>query len=456
MMRRIKWLTGVLLVLMVVAGCGGGASREEEATPTPIPTPIVPTKPTYEVKRGEVVRELEFTGRIAPVVEEELFFRTAGYVGTVYVERDDFVETGDLLAELEVIDLKNQLLQAEAALEMAIANNEKRLAEAEASLRSTELRVASARADNPASQVTIAEVGLERAKIALSEAQEAYDEAWDPGRDWELDIAWKKKALENEREATERALRQAELSLKVAKAQVQQALQSLEKHQYNVEICEHEVELARLRLEQLEAGLDIEEIKLNVQRLRDLLNDAQLKAPFDGQVLSLSITDGRAVEGYRPVMVIGELSELEVSASLQGSQMEDLQEGMPVAVTIASRPGEEIKGQIRRLPYPYGGGGRISSDAEERDESSRVSLDVSATDAGLELGDLVRMTVVLERKDDVLWLPPQAIRIFEGRRFVVLQEGDAQRRVDVQIGVEGEDRVEIEEGLAEGQVVIGP
>jgi len=127
-----------------------------------------------------------------------------------------------------------------------------------------------------------------------------------------------------------------------------------------------------------------------------------------------------------------------------------------VAVTIASRPGEEIKGQIRRLPYPYGGGGRISSDAEERDESSRVSLDVSATDAGLELGDLVRMTVVLERKDDVLWLPSQAIRIFEGRRFVVLQEGDAQRRVDVQIGVEGEDRVEIEEGLAEGQVVIGP
>lgn len=456
MMRRIKWLTGVLIVLMVVAGCGGGPSREEEATPTPIPTPIVPTKPTYEVKRGEVVRELEFTGRIAPVVEEELFFRTAGYVGTVYVERDDLVETGDLLAELEVIDLKNHLLQAEAALEMAIANNEKRLAEAEASLRSTELRLASAKADNPASQVTIAEVGLERAKIALSEAQEAYDEAWDPGRDWELDIAWKKKALENEREATERGLRQAELSLKVAEAQYQQALQSLEKHQYNVEICEHEVELARLRLEQLEAGLDIEEIKLNVQRLRDLLNDAQLKAPFDGQVLSLSITDGRAVEGYRPVMVIGELSELEVSASLQGSQMEDLQEGMPVAVTIASRPGEEIKGQIRRLPYPYGGGGRISSDAEERDESTRVSLEVLATDAGLELGDLVRMTVALERKDDVLWLPPQAIRTFEGRRFVVVQEGDAQRRVDVKIGVEGEDRVEIEEGLAEGQVVIGP
>jgi multidrug efflux pump subunit AcrA (membrane-fusion protein) len=55
----------------------------------------------------------------------------------------------------------------------------------------------------------------------------------------------------------------------------------------------------------------------------------------------------------------------------------------------------------------------------------------------------------------VLWLPPQAIRTFEGRKFVVVQEGDAQRRVDVKIGVEGEDRVEIVEGLNEGQVVVG-
>ena len=74
---------------------------------------------------------------------------------------------------------------------------------------------------------------------------------------------------------------------------------------------------------------------------------------------------------------------------------------------------------------------------------------------GLELGDLVRVEVVVEREDNVLWLPPQAIRTFDGRKFVVVQDGELQRRVDVKIGVEGEDRVEIEEGLTEGQVVVG-
>jgi multidrug efflux pump subunit AcrA (membrane-fusion protein) len=84
-----------------------------------------------------------------------------------------------------------------------------------------------------------------------------------------------------------------------------------------------------------------------------------------------------------------------------------------------------------------------------------VTLEVPVNEAGLERGNLVRVTVVLERKDDVLWLPPQAVRTFEGREFVVVQDGEAQLRVDVKVGIESEDRVEIEEGLTEGQIVIG-
>ena len=72
------------------------------------------------------------------------------------------------------------------------------------------------------------------------------------------------------------------------------------------------------------------------------------------------------------------------------------------------------------------------------------------------MGDLVDVTVTVERKDDVLWLPPQAIRNFNGRRFAVIQDGDVQRRVDIKIGIQAEERVEIEEGLQAGQTVVGP
>ncbi len=56
----------------------------------------------------------------------------------------------------------------------------------------------------------------------------------------------------------------------------------------------------------------------------------------------------------------------------------------------------------------------------------------------------------------VLWLPPQAIRVFEGREFVVVRDGDMQRRVDLKTGLKTVECVEIIEGLSEGQVVIAP
>jgi hypothetical protein len=38
----------------------------------------------------------------------------------------------------------------------------------------------------------------------------------------------------------------------------------------------------------------------------------------------------------------------------------------------------------------------------------------------------------------------------------VLIDGETRRRVDVKVGIETQDRIEIEEGLEEGQVIEGP
>ena len=50
---------------------------------------------------------------------------------------------------------------------------------------------------------------------------------------------------------------------------------------------------------------------------------------------------------------------------------------------------------------------------------------------------------------------PDAIRAFEGRRFVVVREGERERRVTVKTGIETDDKVEILDGLKAGDVVVG-
>ena len=52
-------------------------------------------------------------------------------------------------------------------------------------------------------------------------------------------------------------------------------------------------------------------------------------------------------------------------------------------------------------------------------------------------------------------LPPAAIRTFAGRKFVEIEEDGVRKRVDVVLGIESAERVEIREGLEEGQTVVG-
>lgn len=379
---------------LLLGGCAllpAGRSQQisdEAPTPTPIPTAIVAMKPTYKVQKGEVVKELTFSGRISPVVEEELFFRNSGRVRAVMVKRNQMVTKGTLLAELEIDTLERDLASSKLELEQAqiVLDSAKR---------------------NLGYDQHVAKINLEMAQIQLAELQSKTP----PDRN-------------------------------------------------AIALQQKQVELAQISVERMDTGVDAnlqnnyERAKLNVEKLEAAINDAQIHAPFDGQLLSVSLTPGQAVEGFQKVISLADVTKLEVSADLLSDQMTQLVEAMPVKVVLVSRPGDILTGKIRQLPYPYGSGGKGIS-VEDQDKSTRFTLDQSAKDLGFQMGDLVRVTAELERKQDVLWVPPQALRVFDGRRFAVVQEGDTQRRVDVNVGIQTQERVEVKEGLELGQTVVG-
>lgn len=453
MIRRnpISRLFFVLVMIGAVFGAtacdmgGGQASTKDEPTPTPIPTSVVPTNPTYVVQRGDVIRELQFSGRVAPVVEQELFFRAGGYVKEVYARRNDQVKTGDLLAELEVPDLKNQITQKEAELQSVQMDQERRMTEAENSVRAADLRLSKLEASRSASQLVGARINLERARTALEDARAEYNKS--------LDREWEKEEV---RDGYARAVRNAEWNVEIAEAQYQDALRSRERTNYDIELAEMDLELAEMRLAEIETGLEVTRTVLSLKRLEDQLNDARITAPFEGEILSVNVIEGRQVQAYNPVMILADLSQLEISADLLDSEMSELSEDMEVVAEFVNQPGEALTGFIRRLPYPFGGGGLSDAETEE-DSSVRITLPaLESTDIEYDVGDRLRITVEIDRSEDTLYLPPQAVRTFEGRSFVVVREDAGQRRVDVRIGLRSDERVEILEGLSEGQTVIAP
>lgn len=379
--------------ILLIAGCAllpstrTQQAANEPPTPTPIPTSPIPAKPTYKVQKGEVVKEMTFSGRISPVKEEDLFFRTSGRVRTVFAKRNDTVKKGDVLADFEIEALERDLNSAN--------------------------------------------LELERAQVTLTEAEQ--------------DLSFDRRSTQ--------------LQLDIAQIKLDNLRQS-NADSTSISLAEKEVEIAQISVDKLNRDVsvllrnDVERAQYNVDKLKQQIAEAQVIAPFDGLLLSISLVPGQAVEGYKVVATIADTSNLEATADLFSDQLTDLAEQMPVTIALSNRPGEKLTGSIRQLPYPYGKGGNGKT-VEEQDKSTRVTVDKSAKDAGFQMGDLVRVTVELERKADVLWLPPQALRLFNGRRFAVVQDGDAQRRVDVTVGIEAEERVEIKDGLQEGQTVVG-
>jgi hypothetical protein len=141
-----------------------------------------------------------------------------------------------------------------------------------------------------------------------------------------------------------------------------------------------------------------------------------------------------------------------VAAELSADQMHQLQQGQPAAISLLSRPDVSMPAVVRQLPGGTGAGG--SGAVQGQDQTTRFTV-TDAKDQQLTPGAVVKIHIILERKDNVLWLPPEAVRAFEGRRFVVVREGDRERRVAVRVGIETADKVEIAEGVKEGDVVVG-
>ena len=454
-LRRYLYTNVLLCMLFLVTGCG--RTDATPVAPTSAPTPGT-TGLTYVVQRGRVTRRLEFSGRISPVDEVPLYFKTAGYVKQVLVRPGDQVKAGDLLAELEtelgIESLQNQIASAELGLAVAQARltqaeeaNAYAIAQAEMSLVLAQEQLArtrALRATYTAGSVS-ARVGLEQAEDLVARAETEYQEALD--RYWETQDVHDRYAF---------VLQQAQWNLETAEAQHDQATANQWAYQHEFKIAEIGVDQAEAELEQLKKGVDpvlIIQVQQAQQALDRLKESSQIVAPVDGEVISLSLYPGRPVEPFRTVIIVADPSAIEVSAGLSDDQLKDLTEGQKATIALSINPDRTWVSTIRRLPYPYGTGGSIESPAG-LDNSTRISLEGDVGE--LNLGDLVRVTIVLEEKDDVLWLPPAAIQTFQGRNLVTVQEGGRQRRVDVELGIEGQERVEILKGLEEGQEIIAP
>jgi HlyD family secretion protein len=109
--RRKLWLAAGLAVLLVAGYC---AARSRNGA-------SVARFRTEEVTRGELVVKVTATGKLQPLNQVDVGSEVSGLVESVFVDDNDYVKKGQVLARLDVSKLEDAVVNARATLASAEA-----------------------------------------------------------------------------------------------------------------------------------------------------------------------------------------------------------------------------------------------------------------------------------------------------------------------------------------------
>ena len=505
----------IWIILLLVVASAGAYSYYSTVMATNAANEVEEELQTTAVRRGNIVISATGAGSVIAADEIELSFTTSGVLTELLVSVGDEAEAGDVLARLDDTDRQETLADATTRLEQAklqtdatttqtgvsydditIAQAELALEEAQSALddllnwEPDEGEIALAQAELEAAQasynaagaqnassaysVEIRQVNVAQAERALAEAQAAYDQAFDPARDWELSDPRHARQLEAERAAAARNLQRAKEELQIAQASLNQTVassasssvanartavlraeQALEAVQTGP--TEEEIEAARQAVRQAElalqkARLDHEANLLSLaQAERDVANaeaaleDTVLRAPVAGTVTAINASVGEAASG--PVIVLADQDQTLLEVFLDETDLESVRVGYEADIVFDALPDETFTGEVVRVDP------QLHEEAGLTAVRALVQVDYDGAQA-LPLGLNATVDVIGGLAEDALIVPVEALREISAGQYAVfvVEEGEPQLRM-VEVGLMDFTFAEIHSGVEEGDVI---
>jgi RND family efflux transporter MFP subunit len=243
----------------------------------------------------------------------------------------------------------------------------------------------------------------------------------------------------------------AEEQVKTTRAQYEIAKDNLDNGVVGVseDVLELQVDIAKASWESAKLGLESAKISLESAELS--LEQAELVAPFDGVVGDISISEGQEVSAATmaaPAISLVDTSDIEMRGSIDEIDISIVELNQEANILLDALPDEEIKGTVAFIS-PIGTSlvGVVSYE-------TRITLD--NPDERLRDGMTATAEVIVERHDNVLFIPNRALRgTWENPKVLVLIDGQQEER-EIALGLTDGIDVEVLSGLEEGEAVVLP
>jgi len=344
------------------------------------------------VQRGDLLRDVSVQGRVVASLHPTLFSSGQGIV-SLRTKAGSQVRRGDVLATVDSKELQSALEQARAQLLSIRAELERQKIVA----RQTQLRARQS--------VDLLSLRLEAAKRALTRNETTFREGLSNKTDYE---------------SAQDGVRISQMELDQAKKELDLSRETLS---FEMQTREQQV------VSQQSVAAD----------LAKRVDDLTIRAPFDGMVASVAVQDRDAVAPNQAVLMIVNLSSLELEVALPEEYAGETAIGTPATISFNGR---EYQGKVTAVSPEV--------------VANQVAATVAFTDqpAGLKQNQRLTTRLVFESKKDVLKVARGAFVDATGGRSAFVVDGKMATLRPITLGVTSASEVEVLEGLAAGETIV--
>jgi HlyD family secretion protein len=392
--RRRRIIIGsIVLLILVGAGYGVYAALS--------PTHVIDPSKIATVERGDLAKVVVATGKIQPLSKVEVKSKASGIVKKLFVDYGDHVKQGEILAELDKVQLEASVRASQANYQAAQAARDSAVASLERS-----------KVDAEGPDVPFLKLNMGRAEQMYSDGVMAKSLVEDAEKNYQMAL--------NKQVSAQRNLIVAKAEIAKAEAQVAQAKAALE----NAE--------------------------------EDLRNST-IVSPIDGLVLSRDVNVGDAVSSILVLgsqatllLTLGDISEVYVQGKVDEADIGKVYLNQPARIVVEAFKDKKFTGKVTKIS-PLG---------KEKDNVTtfEVRVSISNPTGELKANMSANAEVVLEEKKDVLMVQEAAL-IYDKDRNASVEEPDpkaanGRKKVNVKLGISNGVKTEIVSGLNEKQQVV--
>ncbi len=386
--KSLPYLFGALLVVLIV-----WLLLKENTSTLRVNTATVTVS---NVEEGEFNDYVSLSGTVQPMTTMQLSPLESGVVERVVAEEGTAVKAGDVILEMSNKQLSMQILQSEADL-----------AEKQNILRNTL-------------------ISMEQERLSLRQEMLMLD----------LEVTRKQRAYEQNKELLNEELVAREVYLQ-SKEDYELALsrRSLVRERQKQDSLYRTVQVAQL-------DENLRSMQLNMQLIRERVDNLKVKAPIDGELGMLNVVLGQTLSQGSAIGQINDLSAYKVTAMVDEHYIDRVVTGL----TASFMRQDNSYDMLLRKVYP-----------EVREGKFRVDLTFSSElPDNIRTGQTYNLNLQLGQPVEAVYIPRGAFFQKTGGRwiYVVDETGEKAYRREIRIGRQNPRYYEILDGLAPGEKVI--